>query len=198
MQAALDERLADWSDTLAPQNPVEAHIVKRLVLASIRVDECTLIAAHLDHNHKIAAQTNPRLDRQIELRALTADFNNDPLLTRLQLLRTADGCRWLAQRWRLYLKHYTVDFNTDSLTDNYHALADLLGIRRDRRAGNKTLARHYKNLHTIANPDAPPTTAPRPAAASPPSPAARSKNSGPPPSPSTPSTTSTSPAARTA
>ena len=154
--APLQNRVNEWSAALQPQSQPEHFLVRRIALATLRMDQCTAINAHLQYNHTQKSPELHALDRQIEAQKLIKRFDADPTLTRLQLMRTYDGTLHLARRWRALTQPKTLPATPQAVEETLTLVANLLGIHPDHRPGSPQLLKLKKLFEIALRPDATP------------------------------------------
>lgn len=100
-QDAVDRRLAEWADDFPVDTPARAWLLRRLVVMSVRLDDC---AAHQDalraYHADRARSDGWTVDRRAEAEDLAAALARRPARTVAALARTRHGCDWLVTRWR--------------------------------------------------------------------------------------------------
>ena len=156
-EAELADRIAEWSAALNPTTEAQRFLVRRMALATLRMDECVAITAHIQHNHTHKSPELHALDRQIETQKLIKRFDADPTLTRLQLLRTYDGTLHLARRWRTLTQPDALPATPQAIEETLTLIANLLGIHPAHRDGSSQLLKLKKlftqAIHQDATPD---------------------------------------------
>ena len=156
-EAELADRIAEWSTALNPTTNAQRFLVRRIALATLRMDECVAITAHIQHNHTHKSPELHALDRQLETQKLIKRFDADPSLTRLQLMRTYDGTLHLARRWRTLTQPEALPATPQAIEETLTLIANLLGIHPAHRDGSSQLLKLKKlftqAIHQDATPD---------------------------------------------
>jgi hypothetical protein len=93
------ERYRVWNDYYKPQSPAAHHLLDECVQATFLSQRC-----HRFHHASLTdqvrrAESDWDCARQDQVEAQAALLATDPALAVRLLTRTAEGCRWLIERW---------------------------------------------------------------------------------------------------
>lgn len=131
----VEERLPAWVAEFRPQGALEAWLVGQLVVASVQLDRVREHNQAHDSVRRARAAVAWDDDRRAEVEALGARLAAEPARVAAELVRSARGCLWLAERWRA-LGHALESAGAWSDPERARAL-DLLGIAAELRPAHE-------------------------------------------------------------
>jgi hypothetical protein len=132
-EAAVDDRLSSWNETLRPDNGYEAWLIEQMVIESVRID--------CGHRHDNAlrglqrhrAQDCWNDDRRLAAEELALQLPKSPTSISRQLRQSTQGCEGLIERWEQLAR---IVESRGSWTVAQRQLAlDMLGTLPDLREG---------------------------------------------------------------
>jgi hypothetical protein len=97
---ALETRLAEWRVGYAINSPDDQWQFRRMVVNSLRVDQCQAAENALRIHEASRASTCWNVDRQHDVGQIAAGLTKRPGQAVARLRRTRQGCEWLIQQWR--------------------------------------------------------------------------------------------------
>ena len=132
----VQQRSAEFFDTLKPQNEIHVWMVDQAALCSIRIERSQRMERRVRDKISLRAELTWDDDRRFEAEDLGRSLSKDQASAVEALTRTSHGCEWLMKRWAM-LAH-AAESQDGKWTDDQTRLAfDLLATPHAFRAGRK-------------------------------------------------------------
>src|SRR5579883_2633178 len=95
-----NRRCEDMARELRPENALEATLVETLVASSWRLERCRRAEKAALTKQVLDAEDELLLAREAQVTSLVAHLTADPPAVVERLWRLAEGCAWMAEKWR--------------------------------------------------------------------------------------------------
>jgi hypothetical protein len=129
----VQDRAAEFFNTLKPQNEFHCWLVNEVALDSIKIDRCERIERRVRDKASLRAEFCWEDDRKLEAIALAERLPYEPEKVVEQLRGTPQGCEWLMARWAMLAR--VADLDLPWTADQAKLAFDLLGTPREFREG---------------------------------------------------------------
>ena len=139
--AVVRQRLVSWRGDYSPAGEVDEWLFRQVVVSSVRIDQCQADEPELRAELATRASACWDDDRKLAADELGKRLAADPARVAGRMLRTAQGCQWLIDRWDALAQALLATDQGDGgdWTEEQEALAlDLLGLAPELRIQGRT------------------------------------------------------------
>jgi hypothetical protein len=140
-EEAVRQRMESWRGNYNPVGEQDEWLYRQVIVSTVKIDQCQAEEPAVRAELATRATSCWDDDRRLDADELGARLAADPARVRGRLLRTAQGCQWLIDRWDVLGQTLLAQNDDDNAawTEEQEALAlDLLGVAPELRIPGRT------------------------------------------------------------